>query len=128
MLETEFTPGQRRSERLPVHVIWMTSGLGCDGDTVALTAATSPSLKDLLTGAIPGMPGVVIYNPVLAFETGDDLMRAWYDAELGRLDPFILVLKGSVPNEEINGEGHWPPSASTTTPVSRSRRTRGSTG
>ena len=34
-------------------------------------------------------------------------MRAWYDAEAGRLDPFILVLEGSVPNEEINGDGHW---------------------
>ena len=34
-------------------------------------------------------------------------MRAWYDAERGRLDPFVLVLEGSVPNEEINGEGHW---------------------
>jgi hydrogenase small subunit len=53
------------------------------------------------------MPGVVIYNPVLAFETGDDLMRAWYDAEKGRLDPFLLVVEGSIPNEEINGEGHW---------------------
>ena len=107
MLHTEFTPGQQRSERLLVHVIWMTSGLGCDGDTIALTAATSPSLEELLTGAIPGMPGVVIYNPVIAFETGEDLMRAWYDAERGRLDPFILVLEGSVPNEHINGDGHW---------------------
>jgi hydrogenase small subunit len=107
MLQTEFTPGQRRSERLLVTVIWMTSGLGCDGDTVALTAATSPSLEELLTGAIPGMPGVVIYNPMIAYETGEDLMRAWYDAERGRLDPFILVLEGSVPNEQINGDGHW---------------------
>ena len=27
-------------------------------------------------------------------------MRAWYDAERGRLDPFMLVLEGSVPNEQ----------------------------
>ena len=107
MLQTEFTPGQRRTERQLINVVWMTSGLGCDGDTVSLTAATSPSLEELLTGAIPGTPAVVIYNPVLAFENGDELMRAWYDAERGRLDPFVLVLEGSVPNEEINGEGHW---------------------
>jgi len=106
-VHTEFTPGQARSERLVVHVVWMTSGLGCDGDTVAMTAATSPSLEDLLTGAIPGMPGVVIYNPMIAYETGEDLMQAWYDAAGGRLDPFVLVLEGSVPNEQINGEGHW---------------------
>ena len=85
----------------------MTSGLGCDGDTVAMTAATWPSLEDLLTRALPGMPGVALYNPMLAVETGDDFMRAWYDAEAGKLDPFILVLEGAVPNEAINGDGHW---------------------
>lgn len=107
MLPTEFAPGQRRSEGLVVHVLWMTGGLSCDGDTVSMTAATNPSLEDLLTGAIPGTPGVVIYNPVLAFETGDDFMRAFHDAAAGKLDPFVLVLEGSVPNEEINGDGHW---------------------
>jgi hydrogenase small subunit len=103
----EFSPGQAQTERMLVHVLWMTSGLGCDGDTVAMTSATSPSLEDLLTGAIPGMPGVVIYNPFLAYETGEDFMRAWYDAQAGKLDPFLLVVEGSIPNEQINGEGHW---------------------
>jgi hydrogenase small subunit len=95
------------NEQLTVHVIWMTSGLGCDGDTVAMTAATQPSLEDLLHRTLPGMPGVALYNPFLAIESGDDFMRAWYDAEAGKLDPFILVLEGAVPNEEINGDGHW---------------------
>ena len=53
------------------------------------------------------MPGVALYNPFLAVENGEDFMRAWYDAEAGRLDPFILVLEGAVPNEQINGDGHW---------------------
>jgi hydrogenase small subunit len=95
------------SEQLTVHVIWMTSGLGCDGDTVAMTAATQPSLEDLLHRTLPGTPGVALYNPFLAIESGEDFMRAWYDAEAGRLDPFILVLEGAVPNETINGDGHW---------------------
>ena len=34
-------------------------------------------------------------------------MQAWYDAEAGKLDPFVLIIEGSIPNEEINGEGHW---------------------
>ena len=34
-------------------------------------------------------------------------MQAWYDAEEGKLDPFVLVIEGSIGNEEINGEGHW---------------------
>ena len=67
----------------------------------------SPSLEDIITGAIPGLPKVVVHNPVLAYENGDEFMEAWYQAERGELDPFVLVLEGSIPNEEINGEGHW---------------------
>ena len=93
--------------RGPVSVLWITSGLGCDGDSIALTAATNPSLEDLLRGCLPGMPPVILLNPVLAYESGDEFMRAWWRAARGELDPFILVLEGSVPNEEINGEGHW---------------------
>ena len=100
----------------------MTSGLGCDGDTVALTAATSPSLEDLLTGAIPGTPGVVIYNPMLAFETGDDLMRAWYDAERGQ--PRSLPARARGVGAQRADQRRGPlgrASASTPRPASRSR-------
>jgi hydrogenase small subunit len=91
----------------PVNVLWMTSGLGCDGDSVAMTAASNPSLEDLLRGCFPGVPPLIIYNPLLAYETGEEFMRAWRDAAAGKLDPFIFVLEGSVPNEEISGQGHW---------------------
>ena len=53
------------------------------------------------------MPRVVVHNTVLAVEMGDEFMQAWYDAEAGKLDPFVLVLEGSVPNEKINGDGYW---------------------
>jgi Ni,Fe-hydrogenase I small subunit len=65
---TEFTPKQNESGAVTAHVIWMTTGLGCDGDSVGMTSATNPSLEDIITGAIPGMPRVVVHNPVLAFE------------------------------------------------------------
>ncbi|MGH3261165.1 MAG: hydrogenase expression protein HypE, partial [Trebonia sp.] len=82
----------------PISVLWLTSGIGCDGDSVALTAATAPSLEDLLRGCLPGMPPLILYNPMLAYETGDEFTRAFRDAAAGRLDPFVLVLEGSVPN------------------------------
>jgi hydrogenase small subunit len=103
----EFVPNQHATEAVTAHVIWMTTGLGCDGDSVAMTSATSPSLEDIVLGTIPGMPRVIVHNPVLAFENGAEFMQAWFDAEAGKLDPFVLVLEGSVPNEQINGEGHW---------------------
>jgi hydrogenase small subunit len=103
----EFTPGQHEKEAITAHVLWLTTGLSCDGDSVAMTSATSPSLEDIILGVIPGMPKVVVHNPVLAYENGQEFMEAWFAAERGELDPFVLVLEGSVPNEEINGEGYW---------------------
>ena len=56
-------------------------------------------------------------------------MRPWFDAAAGRLDPFILVLEGSVPNEQISGDGYW--AAMGVDPATRRadlHRARGSTG
>jgi hydrogenase small subunit len=107
MAATEFVPNQAKTEAITAHVIWLTTGLSCEGDSVAMTGATNPSLEDIITGAIPGMPRVVVHNTVLAVESGQEFMQAWYDAEDGKLDPFVLVLEGSVPNEKINGDGYW---------------------
>ena len=57
-----------------VHIVWITAGLGCDGDSVSITAATQPSVEDVLLGAIPGLPKVHLHNPVLAYENGDDFI------------------------------------------------------
>ena len=103
----EFGPGYADAEQRLVHVLWLTAGLGCDGDSVAMTSATSPSVEDLVRGVLPGMPRLAIYNPMLAFESGEDFMRAFWSAAAGALEPFLLVLEGSVPNEAINGDGHW---------------------
>src|SRR6201981_2168215 len=91
-----------------VHILWITAGLGCDGDSVSVTAAEQPSIEDVLLGAIPGLPKVHLHNPVLAYEVGDDFMRYFYEAEKGKLDPFVLVVEGSIPNEKIKKEGYWP--------------------
>jgi hydrogenase small subunit len=90
-----------------VHILWITAGLGCDGDSVSITAASQPSIEDVILGAIPGLPKVHLHNPVLAVEVGDEFMKYWYDAEQGRLDPFVLVVEGSIPNEKIKKEGYW---------------------
>ncbi len=103
----QFVADQARSERQVVHVLWLTSGLGCDGDSVSLTAATNPSLEDLVRGVIPGMPRIALYNPMLAFESGEEYLSTFHRAAEGKLGQVILVLEGSVPNEDINGDGHW---------------------
>ena len=98
---------QKPSPVAEVHILWITAGLGCDGDSVSVTAATQPSIEDVLLGAIPGLPKVHLHNPVLAYENGDDFLKFWYMAEKGQLDPFVLVVEGSIPNEKIKKEGYW---------------------
>jgi len=92
-----------------VHLIWMTTGLGCDGDSVAMTGATNPSLEDIALSSLPGMPKVHIHSPVISYENGEELMQYWRKAERGQLDPFVLLVEGSIPNEKAIEDtgGFW---------------------
>src|SRR5882672_7121528 len=90
-----------------IDILWITAGLGCDGDTIAMTAATQPSLEDVLLGALPGLPTVRLHNPVLAYANGEAFLAPFRRAVAGELDPFILVVEGSIPNERLKQEGFW---------------------
>ena len=82
-LATEFVPDQKTTEAVEAHVIWMTTGLSCDGDSVAMTSAVNPSLEDIILQTIPGMPKVIVHNPVLAYENGPEFIEWWWRAERG---------------------------------------------
>ncbi len=95
-----------------LHILWMNGGLGCDGDSVALTAATQPSIEEIVLGALPGLPKVAVHWPLIDFECGpeqgaDNFIEWWHKADRGELDPFVLVVEGSIPNEAIKSEGYW---------------------
>ncbi len=90
-----------------IDVLWITAGLGCDGDTIAMTAATQPSLEDIVTGALPWIPKVNFLNPFLAIENGDEFLKRFHLAAEGQLGPFILVIEGSIPDETNKEEGYW---------------------
>ena len=92
---------------MTVHLLWINSGLSCDGDSVSLTNATLPSVEDIVMGAIPGLPKVVPHWPLVDFQVGDEFMQWFWKADSGELDPFVLVVEGSIPNEEIKSEGYW---------------------
>jgi len=103
---TEKSPANSGSNEA-VHVVWLTAGLGCDGDTIAMTGASLPSIEELVGGSVPGVPRVILHNPVLAYENGDAFVQSMRDAAEGKLDPFILVVEGSIPNEKNKSEGYW---------------------
>src|ERR1700733_3404001 len=102
--------GIRRGSQSPIpelDVLWITAGLGCDGDTIAMTAATQPSIEDILLGQIPWIPKVSLHNPFLALANGDDFMKAFHRAAEGNMENFILVVEGSIPNEHNKKDGYW---------------------
>ena len=84
-----------------VHILWTSELLGCDGDSVSITAATQPSIEDVVMGNIPGLPRVHLHNKVLAYENGGDYMDAFYRAERGELDPFVLRGGGLHPQRAV---------------------------
>jgi len=95
-----------------VHILWINAGLSCDGDSVALTAATQPSIEEIALGALPGLPRVAVHWPLIDFDNGpiggvNDFIEWFFMAERGELDPFVLVVEGSIPNEAIKSEGYW---------------------
>jgi hydrogenase small subunit len=92
-----------------VHILWISEGMSCDGDSVSVTAAGQPGIEDVLLGAIPGIPKVNLYNKVLSPTLGgEEFLLPFRQAVNDQLDaPFVLVIEGSIPNEKINGDGYW---------------------
>ncbi|MDQ3636369.1 MAG: hydrogenase expression protein HypE [Acidobacteriota bacterium] len=90
-----------------INVLWITAGLGCDGESVVLTSATQPSIEDIVMGGLPGMPEVFFLNPFYSYENADEYLDYLETAAIGELAPFILVIEGSIPNEDIKEEGYW---------------------
>jgi hydrogenase small subunit len=91
-----------------VNVLWIPAGLGCDGDSVALTAAMQPSIEEIALGALPGLPGVKFHWPLIEYSLGGaEFLDAFFKAERGELDPFVLVIEGSIANEATKKEGYY---------------------
>src|SRR4029077_460495 len=107
------SPRPREGPEMPpdegplVHILWLNSGLGCDGDSVALTAAMQPSIEEIVLGALPGLPRVAVHWLLIDYQCGDDFMQWFWKADRGEIDPFVLVVEGSIPNEDIKKEGYW---------------------
>src|SRR6202451_989037 len=91
---------QAAAEETVVHVLWINAGLSCDGDSVALTAATQPSIEEIALGALPGLPKIAVPWPLIVFGVGRvggaDVFTEWFfRAAGGELEPFVLVVEGS---------------------------------
>jgi len=93
-----------------ISVLWINAGLSCDGDSVALTAAMQPTIEEIALGALPGLPQVSFHWPLIDYSLGGaEFLEPFFKAERGELDPFVLVIEGSIPNEKLhnNSGGYW---------------------
>ncbi|MGW2857118.1 hypothetical protein ACWDAZ_36220, partial [Streptomyces sp. NPDC001215] len=45
-----------------VHILWISEGMSCDGDTVAMTEADQQGIEDVVLGLVPGLPKVNLHN------------------------------------------------------------------
>lgn len=102
-----------------VHAFWL-AGMSCDGCTIAVTGARSPSVESLLLGSHPGIPQVVLHHPVVNMEGGPNYLRSHELAVQGELDaPYVVILEGSISDELLaspaggyfsgQGEEPWGP-------------------
>ncbi|MCW5853806.1 MAG: hydrogenase expression protein HypE, partial [Anaerolineae bacterium] len=92
-----------------VHAFWL-AGMSCDGCSVAVTGATSPSVEDLLIGRLPGVPRLVLHHPVLSVEAGPAFVRNFEMAVDGELNaPYVVIFEGSVADERLAAKtgGYW---------------------
>jgi hydrogenase small subunit len=89
-----------------LYLIWI-AGASCDGCTMAMLGAATPGIEALLLGQLPDTPRVVLVHPTLALESGDAYRSQLEQAVAGGLTPFVLVLEGSVLDEQQAGEGSF---------------------
>jgi len=90
-----------------VYVPWLSTGLGCDGCSIAVLGAMKPSVEDVVLGTLP-VPKLELIHPALALEAGEEFMDEFRKCESGEYSPYVLVLEGSVANEKIaEKNGGW---------------------
>jgi hydrogenase small subunit len=99
---------ERREMAAPlkkVYAFWL-AGMSCDGCSISVLGATEPSVEELLTGALPGLPMLVLHHYATAMESGDHFTAELERAAQGGLDaPYVIVYEGSIPDEHLTAGG-----------------------
>jgi hydrogenase small subunit len=86
---------------LSVHLLWLTAGVGCNGDLASLINATLPSVEKMVTRATAGLPKVVSHWPLGDDRRGAGFIQWLWKAAAGELDPFVLLVEGSLPGDDF---------------------------
>lgn len=72
-MPADAVPYGRSTQRSPavkeVHILWITAGLSCDGDSVSITAAPSPASKTCCSALFPGYRRFTYTTPCLPMKS-----------------------------------------------------------
>ncbi len=96
-LTNEHTPsfGLEPGPITEVHAFWL-AGMSCDGCSIAAVGAQNPSVEQLISGAIPGLPKVVLHHPVLDVEAGEAFIKPYRLAQEGKLGaPYVVIYEAN---------------------------------
>ncbi len=120
-----------KAEEALVHVLWINAGLSCDGDSVALTAATQPSVEEIALGALPGLPRIAVHWPLIDFECGqdgaDDFLE-WFPRPTAANWSRSCWWSRAPSRTRSSRAGYWCGFGNDPRPASRSPPASGSTG
>ncbi|MDK2372265.1 MAG: twin-arginine translocation signal domain-containing protein [Candidatus Korarchaeota archaeon] len=93
-----------------VNLIWFESQ-DCAGNTISMIEGSAPDLIQVLVGENPAIgPGKVrvVFHETIMPEWGEAAIEYLHKAEAGELDPYVLVLEGSFPDEDAAAKtGGW---------------------
>ena len=94
-----------------VHAFWI-AGMSCDGCSIAAVGAKHPTVEQLITGTIPGLPKVILHHPVLSVTAGAAFMKAFHAAKNGTLGaPYVICLLYTSPSPRDRQKSRMPSSA-----------------
>lgn len=86
-------------------VLWLECG-GCDGCTMSVLGATGPRLEELLAGGMTTRQ-IELIHPALALDSGASFVETVDRAAQGEFDPLVLVVEGSLFDEDLAGDGYF---------------------
>lgn len=90
-----------------VHLLWLTAEVSCDRDSTTVANATLPRVEEIVGGTISGLPKVVSHWPLGNDHRGAGFVQSLWKAAAGELDPFVLVVEGSIPNDDGKTAEGW---------------------
>lgn len=93
-------------QRDPIQILWLAGG-SCEGCTMAMLGAASPSIEMLLLNKVAGLPPLRLIHPLFALEAGDTYLAQLEQTAVNPNSTAILVIEGTLFDPVRAGNGSF---------------------